>query len=244
MKQAVYRRVSRRKASQSEGWFKRHDTTVKAVLAILGLLVTLNEYLQRQQDTRIQRSLNIYERYQTEDVLVARLVLDREWNAPAFWKKLIERHKADGSLIYEALEDLALHMTKKREVVDALFAVWAISSEASLCLVRGQCDQATICQTFWQDTQKYYGFFEPYFAARTHAWDETIQSREETTMRILDSHCGDSRYFELFDSVEGRKGMPGAWDTLRRWYYNSFNIRLMTHSPEIASDSDHGDQTD
>lgn len=213
-----------------QGWFKRHDTAIKSLLAIAGLLITLNEYLQRQHDTRIQRSLGIYERYQSKEVLKARLDLDRVWNTPAFWEKLKARHAAGDRLYYDQTTDLAEHLTQNRTVVDALFVVWTISAEASLCLIRGQCDQVTICQTFWHDTKKYHGFFESYFNARNFAWEETVQNREQTTINILNSHCGAKRYRALFDQAERRTGFIGFWDTLQRRYYESFNI-LLTKRP-------------
>lgn len=228
LRQAAFQRTILRAPTRPQSWIKRHDTSLKVLLALVGLLFTLNEYLQRQHDGRIQRSLEIYERHQTKDVLSARLVLDRAWNAPEFWNKLIALHQPGGRLYYEALTELTLELSKDREVIDALFAMWATSAEASLCLIRGQCDQATICQIFWQDTQKYHGVFKPYFDARNYAWDENIQKREGTTMRILDTHCGDDRYFALFDQIEKRKGVPGAWDAMCRWYFESFNVLLAT----------------
>ncbi|MEH6738048.1 MAG: hypothetical protein V7695_05815 [Sulfitobacter sp.] len=205
-------------------WIKRNDTTFKLLLAALGLLIGLNEYLQRQHDNRIQRSLGIYERYQAVAVLESRLGIDRVWNAPEFWEELKDRHEEDGRLFYDRTANLALTVTQDRNVVDNLFVVWSIASEASLCLIRGQCDQATICQSFFHDTQKYHGFFEPYFDARNFAWDETIQNREKTTIRILNSYCGSRKFRHLYDRLEPRAGICGRWDAARRGYHEAFNV--------------------
>jgi hypothetical protein len=236
LRAAIVRNVGRGAARKN--WYQRNESRLKFVLASIGLLVGVNEYLQRQHDSRVQRSLDIYERFQSSTVLEARLGIDQLWNNPEFWGLIGERRneaiEAEEQFSWEYMSELALDAVKSRQIVDDLFVVWAISSEASLCLSRGQCDQATICQSFWHDTQKYYYFFEPYFEARAIAWDETIQNREWISNEILEDYCGNSTYRALYivsDPIPEDDAINGAWtwlnDTMfsvRRYFHESFNI--------------------
>ncbi len=218
------RRSSNRNLGK-EGWFNRHDGTIKLLLAVVGVLVGVNEYLKRQHDGRIQRSLGIYERYQANEVLKARLGIDQVWNNEGFWQELKKRQDQEGNLKFENLHDLARTVTRTRDNVDNLFVIWSISSEASLCLSRRQCDQATVCQMFWHETQKYYYFFEPYFDARNVAWDETVQNREAISNAVLEAHCGNRLFLNLNAACNAEEGpFCNISKRTRRYFHEIFNL--------------------
>lgn len=221
---SVARRSSQRNR-QKAGWFKRHDGTIKLLLAVVGVLFGVNEYLKRQHDGRIQRSLGIYERYQANEVLKARLGIDRVWNNEGFWRQLTTRQDANGRLYFDDMVDLARAITRTRKNVDNLFVIWSISSEASLCLSRRQCDQATVCQMFWHETQKYYYFFKPYFDARNVAWDETVQNREAISNAILEEHCGNRSFLNLNATCKSEEGrFCNISKRTRRYFHEIFNL--------------------
>ena len=205
-------------ATRRLGWFSRHYRALKLVVTVIAVLVGVHEYLRQQWNGRVERSLALYERYQSGEVMEARIALDRVWNSTTMWDELIALHDDQGSLRYAQTVELALQAVTDRAAVDSLYVVWNVMREASLCLAQKQCDQYTICRAFWADAQKTYYFFQPYFEDRDFAWDETVQNPEGYAWSLFHENCGIGNIICLFERRDFRS-------QTKRYLNETFNIR-------------------
>ena len=211
-------------------WFDRHNRTIGIVLTLVTALAGVHEYLRYQWNGRVERSLGIYQRYQSGRVLDARIAIDRLWNSPNMWTELKKLHNAEGRFTYGQTSILARSAVRDRAIVDSLFVVWNTMSEASLCLAQKQCDQYTICKAFWADAQKVFYFFLPHFADRNVAWDETVQDPVGYTWKLLDKNCGSGEVICLFEGEDG-------FAQFKRYVYETFNVREDAETSCVPNDS-------
>ena len=200
----------------SGNWMRRNERTIALIVAVVTISWGVHEYLRQQWNGRVERSLGIYERYQSDQVMRARVAIDRLWNSSTMWEQLKQRQDKDGRLKFESMSDLALSATKDPVVVENLFFVWNVMREASLCLAQKQCDQYTICKAFWAEAQKTFYFFRPYFVERNIAWDETIQDPERYAWELLDNRCGSGNIICLFETA--------SYSSVKRYLYETFNV--------------------
>ena len=204
-------------AERKDSWVKRKYREIALVVAVLTIIFGFHEFLQHQWGQRVERSLQIYERYQSGKGLEARLEIQRLWNSPSMWTELAKLEKGVGELRYWHMREIVGSSFTKQEVRDSLYVIWSVFREAGLCLAQRHCDQYTICKAFWVDAQKTYYFSRPYFDAKNRAWDETIQSREKYEWELLNRDCGSGQMIFLFEKTD-------FGSQARRYVYELFNV--------------------
>jgi hypothetical protein len=134
------------------GWLGRSKDQIAIIFALIGALVFLFEYLDRQYEARIEHSLQNHRELSTNEMLGDLVDMEKKWISYPHSAEFSKHPKLDSEL----LAYIAAHGFEDRNYLSSFLRAHTKFRASLWCPLIGLCDWHTSCRLARSDMKPFY----------------------------------------------------------------------------------------
>lgn len=139
-------------------WIGKYAQQIKICFAIIAAIWILVEYTGKQQEARVEHSLDYVKQLSEGELLAADIRLTQFWVKKSTVQKLESLPKGDKKAYADFLID-----SVDSSLTAEVWQLFNFFKNLSICVNTRICDAATACTRFRRDIEAFLQSYEPYF---------------------------------------------------------------------------------